>query len=393
MLMRENRENGSQISQLGLGCMRFPKNGLSIDQNKVNQMVSTAIESGVNYFDTAYIYPGSEQALGIALQACGKRDKVNIATKLPLFLCKSYADFDNILGKQLERLKTDYIDYYLLHMIQELGAWERLEKLGIKEWISQKIDEGKIRNIGFSFHGGRHEFIKIIDAYDWQFCMVQYNYLDENNQASHLGVRYAHEKGLPVFVMEPLRGGMLVNGLPKEAVQIFEKENNNYSLVDWALRWLFNQPEITMVLSGMSNQEQLDDNIRIASEANIGDITDLSVYERVVSAINAKVKVPCTACSYCMPCPHGVDIPTCFSSYNESYVHKFGTGFKSYFMATGSLSTKQSYASKCKKCGVCEKHCPQHIKISSELSNVSKRLEPLLFKIGIVIARKVMIKK
>lgn len=393
MIYRINKKNENKISQLGYGCMRFPKKGTRIDQDKVNELIKTAIENGINYFDSAYAYPGSEEALGTALEVLNKRKSVYIATKLPHYLCKNKDDFDKMFDKQLERLKTDYIDYYLIHMLQEIGSWERVVDMGITDWIAEKIKTGKIRNIGFSFHGGRTQFKKIIDAYDWDFCMVQYNYLDENNQASKEGVQYANEKGLPVFIMEPLRGGMLVNGLPKDALNIFHKANKNYSTVDWGLRWLWNQAEVNMVLSGMSSMEQLQSNLKIAADAKVGDIKDLSVFDNVVATINNKIKVPCTGCNYCMPCPQGVDIPTCFSCYNETYTQGFGSGIMRYIMTTGAISLRQANASKCVKCGKCEKRCPQKIEITKELKSVSRRMESFWYKPVFTVVRKFTTKK
>ncbi len=394
MLYRNNPKNGKEISGLGFGCMRFPRKGSSPDQEKVNNLIKTAIDRGVNYFDSAYIYPGSEEALGKALETLGAREKVNIATKLPPYLCKSGSDFDKIFNKQLERLRTNYIDYYLIHMLADRNSWERLIGFGILEWIERKKASGQIKNIGFSFHGGRVEFKALLDAYDWNFCMVQYNYLDENSQASVDGVRYAGEKGIPVFVMEPLRGGMLVNGLPKETVDLFAKVDPKKTLAEWSLSWLWNQSQVTMVLSGMNSIDQIENNCAYASkyEANHLDENDLKVYAKAVATINKVIKVPCTGCAYCLPCPQGIDIPTCFAAYNESYSSGFGAGFKSYFMTTGAMSKKQSNASKCVKCKKCEKHCPQKIVISERLVEVSKRLEPFWYAPVFGLARKIMLK-
>lgn len=394
MQYRTNPRNNDNLSQLGFGCMRFPHKGRQIDQEKVTAMIDYAISQGVNYFDTAYIYPGSEEALGKALKKLGKRDDVKIATKLPPYLVRSRDDFDRIFNKQLERLGTNRIDYYLMHMLPDTSSWERLKNMGIEGWLAEKKRANEIINVGFSFHGGRAEFKRLVGANDWDFCMVQYNYLDENNQAGKEGVRYASDHGLPVFIMEPLRGGMLVNGLPKNAVDIFKNADQERSLAGWGLSWLYDQPEITLVLSGMGDVGQLSENIELASKYAPGHLTDKehSAYKGAVAAVNQAVRVPCTGCGYCMSCPHGVDIPSCFTAYNERYVHGYMSGIRHYFMTTGALSTKPSNASLCKKCGRCEKKCPQSIKIIDRLDEVSRRLESFWFRPVTKLARKVMLR-
>lgn len=238
MLYRVNKKNNDNISVLGYGCMRLPKKGLKIDLEKTTILIKKAIELGIKYFDTAYVYSGSEEALGIILEKEKLRDKVKLATKLPIFMCKKEDDFDKLFSKQLERLKTDRIDYYLLHMLCDSDTFDKLKVLNIIEWIEKKKKEGSIKNIGFSYHGGKSEFKKLIDSYNWDFCMIQYNYLDEFNQAGKEGLHYAYKKGIPVFVMEPLRGGMLANGLPEKAKKEFNSINKNRTLVEWSLRWI-----------------------------------------------------------------------------------------------------------------------------------------------------------
>ncbi|MCL2409065.1 MAG: aldo/keto reductase [Oscillospiraceae bacterium] len=376
MQYRINPKNGDAISQLALGCMRFPRRGGKINQEKTNELVAMAIENGINYFDTAYIYPGSEEALGKALSACGKRREVKIATKLPHFMCRKPEDFDRIFSTQLTRLQTDYIDYYFIHMLGNTESWERLKSYGIEEWIEEKRTDGKIRNLGFSFHGGKSHFLQLLDVYDWDFCMVQYNYFDEHDQAGASGVRAAHERDLPVFVMEPLRGGLLADGLPKEAEALFRAADKNRSPAEWALLWLLNQPEVTMALSGMSNPEQLAENSRVADIAlpNVLSESELSIYKSVVETLKRSIKVPCTACGYCVPCPVGVDIPSCFAAYNETYTSGLISGLGQYFQVTGMSAPVQSDASKCTGCKKCEEHCPQGIEIAKELVNVKRRM-------------------
>ena len=385
MIYRTNPKNGDQISQLGFGCMRFPKN---ID--KTTELVKSAIERGVNYFDTAYIYPGSEQALGIALKNTGLRNQVKIATKLPLFMCKTRDGFDKYFNIQKERLKTDYIDYYFMHMLCDTSTLKRLQSIGLDEWVKNKKESGEIKNIGFSFHGERHEFTKLIDAFGWDFCQIQYNYCDENNQAGRHGLDYATEKGIPVIAMSPLRGGLLSHSLAKEAKEIFNRADSSRSLTEWSLRWLWDQPEVLTVLSGMSEKKQLDENIALASSVTAGNLSpgDKEVYKQVLEVIKQSQEIPCTGCGYCLPCPYGVNIPDCFSCYNER--SGFVETIKRYLMATGAVSAKQAFASKCVQCRVCEKNCPQGIEISRELSKVARKIESFWFRPLFAVVRKVM---
>lgn len=381
MLYRQNPKSGDMISQLSFGCMRLPRKGVGIDIPRSADMIHSAIEKGVNYFDMAYIYPGSETAMGQILEN-GWREKVNIATKMPLILVRSGKDFNKYFGQQLERLKTKYIDYYLLHMLTDINQYKRLQEYGIEKWVENEKKRRRIKNFGFSFHGRKDSFIELIDAYDWDFCMIQYNYLDENYQAGTEGLKYAHSKGIPVIVMEPLRGGKLANGLPKSALEEFHKANPDRSPAEWGFRWLWDHPEVTSVLSGMNDENQIEENIKIASEAKAGDFTnkDLAAIEIAVNIIRENIKVDCTGCGYCMPCPAGVDIPNCFSRYNDScIVSKTNIRFN-YMVTAGVVPDKKSYASLCKKCGKCEKHCPQEIKIMDTLEQAAKFLEPIWVK-------------
>lgn len=313
--------------------------------------------------------------------AKGYRSQVKIATKMPPHMIKKYEDFDKIFLAQLERLQTDYIDYYLIHMLPDVITWKRLIKLGVEKWIEEKKQSGQIINIGFSYHGGRDEFIKLVDSYDWEFCLLQYNYLDENKQAGIGGIQYAASKGLPIMVMEPLRGGKLVTNLPNEVNSIWEHAYVKRSPAEWAFRWLWNQPEITVVLSGMNSLEMVQENIRVASETEVNAFTkeDFELFEQVRGILNDKIKIPCTSCSYCMPCPKGVDIPTCFSCYNDREIEGKFAAVGKYVMQT-SIKNQPHYASLCVKCGLCESHCPQHIEIRQELTKVSKTMEGFYFK-------------
>lgn len=382
MNYRENKRNADQLSVLGYGCLRFTKKGNIIDQEKAEEEMIFALENGVNYFDTAYTYGGSEAALGKFL-AKGYRKDVFIATKLPHYLCKSYEDFERYFSEQLERLQTNYIDYYLMHMLTDISSWNRIKDLGIEKWIQVKKEKGQIHNIGFSFHGGKEGFQQVVDAYDWDFCQIQYNYLDEHAQAGVEGLHYASKKGLPVIIMEPLRGGKLVFGLPEQGVKCFQKVDQTKTPAEWGLKWLWNQSEVTVVLSGMNTLEQVKENVRIASNTEAGELTQKhhEMFEQVINEIKKVEKVGCTGCGYCMPCPQGVDIPVCFRCYNSKYMDGWFTGLREYMMCT-TFKKDPSNASKCVQCGKCEKNCPQGIEIRKELKNVKKHLETPVFKIA-----------
>ncbi len=373
---------GNDLSLLGFGCMRFTSSMGKIDFDKAEKEIMHAYKNGVNYFDTAYIYPGSEALLGEVFEKNNIRKEINIATKLPHYLIKNREGLDKLFNEELKRLRTDYVDYYLMHMLTDVAAWERLVDMGIKEWIEQKKKSGQIKQLGFSYHGNSDMFCKIIDAYDWDFCMIQYNYMDENSQAGRTGLNYAHGKGLPVFIMEPLRGGRLVNLLPESAKKLMLDYGKKYTPAQWAFRWLFNQKEVTVVLSGMNSIEMIDDNVKTASQTFVGDLTkeDESMLQEVVKAINSKMKVGCTGCGYCMPCPKKVDIPGTFSAYNRLYSEGWFSALKEYVMCT-VLRKNATSASNCVECGKCEGHCPQNIQIRKELKNAQHKLEKLPYKV------------
>ena len=345
--------------------------------------IMEAYRGGVNYFDTAYIYTGSEAAIGEIFEKNGIRKKINIATKLPHYMIKSMDGIEKTFQEELRRLRTDYVDYYLMHMLNDVATWEKLKAMGVADWIAEKKKSGAIRQIGFSYHGNSEAFCKLVDAYDWDFCQIQYNYLDENSQAGRRGLHHAHAKGLPVIIMEPLRGGRLVNRLPEEAKKIMEDHPVSYTPAQWAFRWLWNQKEVTCVLSGMNSMEMVRDNINTASTAQIGELgaREQEMLSKVVAAINAKMKVGCTGCGYCMPCPKGVDIPGTFAAYNRKYADGTFVALKEYFMCTAARKTS-SAASNCIGCGKCEKHCPQGIQIRQELKNAARELEVPAYKIG-----------
>lgn len=387
-------KNGNPISLLGFGCMRFTRKGSSIDLPKAEKEIMLAIENGVNYFDTAYIYPGSEAAIGEIFEKNNVREKIKIATKLPPYLLKSPADIDKYFEEELKRLRTDYVDYYLMHMLTDTEVFRKLEKLGIKEWIEEKKKSGQIRNVGFSFHGNTETFIEILNAYDWDFTQIQYNYLDEHTQAGRKGLEAAHEKGIPVIIMEPLRGGKLVTGLPQEALDVMKESGKDWSTAEWALRWLWDQPGVTCVLSGMNSEEMVLENCRIASDCTENFLTkaDLENYDKIKEAIKANTFVPCTACRYCMPCPKGVDIPCTFSSYNNVKLFGKGAARREYWQTVG-LRKESAFPSQCVECGKCEQHCPQGIEIRKKLKEADKVLLPWYYKLFAKASRKFLFRK
>ncbi len=372
---------GNPLSVLAFGCMRFPRKLGRVDIEATEQLIKAAVAGGVNYFDTAYIYPGSEAALGEILEKNGLREQVHITTKLPHYLIKSRERLDEIFAEELARLHTDHVDYYLMHMLTDVATWERLCALGIREWIAEKKQSGAIRQVGFSYHGNADMFCRLVDAYEWDLCMIQYNYMDENSQAGRRGLRYAHERGLPVMIMEPLRGGRLVKGLPPKAREIFSKEGKPYSPAAWAFRWLWNQGEVTAVLSGMNSLPMLEENLKTASATQVGELgeADEEMLARVVGAISEGMRVGCTGCGYCMPCPKNVDIPGTFAAYNRMAAEGKFWGLKDYFMCT-ALRKNPTAASQCVGCGKCETHCPQGIAIRRELAAASAALEGPLYR-------------
>ena len=347
-------KNGVMISQLGYGCMRFTRKGPNVDFEKAEREVMRAIDAGVNYFDTAYLYPGSEAFLGELLQKHHLRDKVLIATKLPQIMIRSAKAIEKTFQEELERLQTDYVDYYLMHMFTDPRDWEKLQSFGIEEWIRKHKEDGSIRNIGFSFHGDSDTFLKVLDLYDWDICQIQYNYLDETSQAGRIGLQAAAEKGIPVVIMEPLRGGKLVN-LPKEAKETLQQSELGYTPAELGLRWLWNQPEVTCVLSGMNSMEMVEENIRVASDAGAGDFgeKEFILLDQIKGIIRTREKVGCTGCRYCMPCPAGVDIPGNFYYYNLMYLEKKNAA-RVEFAQNMALQKEPGFASQCIGCGKCE---------------------------------------
>ena len=384
MQYREDKA-GNKLSALGLGCMRF-----SFDKIETERMILAAIKGGVNYFDTAYIYPNSEVTLGEILTKHNMRKDIYIATKMPVNKCKSADDFDIFFNEQLHRLQTDYIDYYFLHMLPDFVLWEKLQKMGIEQWVEKKKKLGEIRQIGFSYHGTCNDFLRILNSYPWEFTMIQYNYYDENYQAGKKGLLAAAEKGVSVMVMEPLLGGRLATGLPKQVVGVFKKSDPNLTPADWAFWWLWNQPEVTVVLSGMNSTQIMESNLN--SIKNFRPLTEkeMVVYSDVVALFRKSYKINCTGCNYCQPCPMGINIPACLSVYNTSYLQGYGTGIAMYITSTAAITKNPHSPRLCDGCGKCEKICPQGISIRNELKKVTRRFEPLPMRVGFALIRHIM---
>ncbi|MCP4310782.1 MAG: aldo/keto reductase [Bacteroidetes bacterium] len=379
MIYREFGNTGLQVSALGFGCMRFPligKDNTMIDEEQATEMIRLAIEKGVNYFDTAYPYhaenfskPGkSETFLAKALQN-GYREKVYLATKLPCWLVESREDMDRILDEQLERLDTEYIDFYLLHALNR-SSWAKMIKNGVLDFLGNALSNGKIRYAGFSFHDEVDLFKEIVDAYNWSFCQIMYNYFDEDFQAGREGLTYASRRGLAILAMEPLRGGALVNGLPGEARKVLHETDPGKSAVEWAFQWLWSQPEVTVVLSGMSSLDQLKENLDLAKRASGASWTEreseaILQVKRVISNLQ---RVNCTDCGYCIPCPEGVNIPRNFSLINDHHMLNDPAARNRYYALLG----EKERAASCVECGECLEKCPQQIAIPDELQHVAE---------------------
>jgi hypothetical protein len=381
MLYRKMPKSGDELSILGFGCMRLPsKEDGSIDEERATRQIRDAIDQGVNYVDTAWPYHmgESEPFLGRAL-ADGYHEKVNIATKLPSWLVETREDMDTFLNAQLEKLQTDRIEYYLAHSLVG-DEWDRLEKLGIHEFFDKAKADGRIKYAGFSFHGKGSDFNHIVDSYDWDFCQIQYNYLDEEKQAGTAGLEYAASKGLAVMIMEPLRGGKLTHPVPPEVKDIWDRAPTRKTPAEWGLRWVWNHPEVTVVLSGMNEETHIEENLRIADEAYPNSLTEqeLQFVAQARKKYRELMKVGCTGCLYCMPCTAGVNIPNCFEVYNDKYLSgKTEEADLHYVLQLGGIiyGGETGFASQCIQCGKCLKKCPQHIDIPAVLATVVEEME------------------
>lgn len=376
MKYRSFGRHGFDTSIIGLGTMRLPlldpKDPTQVDEEAAVKLIRRAIDNGVNYVDTAYIYHGgnSEIILGKALKN-GYRERVTLVDKNPVWLVECYEDFEKYLDLQLKKLDTDYVDIYLLHALNQ-GTWDKIEKLGALRFLEEMKEKGKIKFAGFSFHDNHECFMNIIDEYPWDMVLLQMNYMDEFEQATLSGLTYAGEQGIPVVIMEPLKGGLLAN-VPEDINAIMQKHEPSWSPVEWSFRWLAHRPEVKVILSGMSNEEQLMQNIKIGSSLEAAQFSEeafLGIHH-IKEAFSNRVKVKCTQCNYCMPCPVGVDIPKNFKLWNTASVYnQFETGRKNY----SGMQTQQK-SSACVSCKKCEGHCPQQIPISECLKEVTAAFE------------------
>lgn len=379
MLYRNFGKTGEEVSILGFGMMRLPllndSNGdtTKIDEEEAIRIVRHGIDNGINYIDTAYPYHGkmSEIITGRAL-AEGYREKVMLATKLPTWLINEQADCYKYLNEQLKNLDTKYLDVYLVHALNA-ERWAKMKEVNITEFLDEVKAENKIRFAGFSFHDSPKVFREILDSYDWDMCQLQYNYMEAPEWTE--AVKYAAKKGVAVVVMEPLLGGKLANNLPDAALDIFERTLPGKSAVNWALNWLYNQPEITLVLSGMTYMSHVTENLRIASHGHANSLNqaEKDAFENVKKLIEDMTKVKCTACEYCMPCPSGVNIPEVFSIYNQAGVLTSMKESRENYK--NQLQDKNAGADKCTECGACEPKCPQKIEIIRSLKDARKSLE------------------
>lgn len=386
MLYRDFGKTNDKVSVLGFGCMRLPViegDPTRIDEEKAVDMIRYSIDHGVNFLDTAYPYhglglehAGSSEPFMAKVLKDGYRDKVKIATKLPIWMLKTREDMDMYLNEQLKRLEVDCIDYYMIHGINRV-FWENLKKLGFEDFLDGAIADGKIKHAGFSFHHRIDLFKEVVDHYNWSFCLIQYNYLDEDYQAGKEGLEYAHDKGLGIAVMEPLRGGQLANNIPPGVQELFDESDVERSPAEWALRWVWNHPEVSVVLSGMGTMEQIEENLKIAEEALPNSLTDeeLNTLGKAKSIFENKLQINCTSCGYCLPCPSGVNIPENFHKYNNYYLFGSPEEIEMYKFSYYALVMENERASKCIECGLCEEHCTQDIKIIKELKKVKELYE------------------
>ena len=382
--MTENilRGNG-KLFPLGIGCMRLPTENKKIQEDIAREFIYYGINNGINYIDTAYLYHNgeSERFLGKILQG-EYRDKINLSTKLPSWLISSRSDMDKFLNEQLNRLKTDHVEYYYIHSV-DYSMLKKLMDLGLAQFIEESKANGKIKNIGFSYHGSTEEFTDSCDLYDWDCCLIQYNYLDRHIQAGTKGLKYAHSKGMDVVIMEPLKGGLLAGNMPTEVEELFKEIDSNKTNAQWAFYWVLNHPEVTCVLSGMGSMDEIKENIHTATniQPNSLNKTELNTINKVQEIMHNKLEISCTSCGYCKPCPFGVDIPECFRLYNEEFLFDDSNkGFLSsakmtYYITVAGVIHKPSHAGKCINCRQCVSKCPQNIMIPQELKKVSKKFE------------------
>ena len=375
MQYRSVPKTGEQISVLGFGAMRLPTKRGKIDEEKAIALIRSAIDKGVNYIDTAYFYHGGESEIlvGKALKG-GYRERVFVATKLSHWLIFAKKDMDFVFNEQLTKLEVSCIDYYLLHSL-DATSWKKLVDLGVLPFFDELKASGKIKYAGFSFHGDIITFKTIIDSYNWDFCQIQINILDEQYQAGVEGMRYANDRDIAVFIMEPLRGGMLANA-PNSVLEAYAQVQPTWTPVEWALRYLWNYKEITMLLSGMGEEAQVTENVRVAKEAFPDSLSqeEKDAITKVQGIYRKELKIGCTGCGYCMPCPFGVNIQQCFSLYNSKYLNG-GHEYIMYVIHLDGLTGPEGRAGLCTKCGACIKKCPQHLQIPDLLLDVKAEFE------------------
>jgi predicted aldo/keto reductase-like oxidoreductase len=382
MLYREMGGTGEKVSILGFGCMRLPtlERQDDIDVELATSLLNQALDQGINYLDTAYSYHGlgtsqggmNEIFLGEYFAENGRRDEVYLATKSPTWLLKEEEDMDRFLDEQLRRLQTDCIDFYLLHSIKE-RQWFDLEDMGVLEFLDRAVSDGRIKYTGFSTHDNTSFFKEVVDSYQWDMCQIQYNYLDENIQVGSEGLKYASSKGLGVVVMEPLRGGVLADHVPVEVQKLWDQAKVKRRPAEWALRYLWDIPGISVVLSGMNTEEQLQENLETASDGSPNSFTheEREIMEGVKQVYHDKVSGWCSNCGYCMPCPSGINIPQCLSHLNQAEMLEDYSEVKTQY---SFLLKDTERAGNCLECGLCEELCSQHLPIREELKRVKKKM-------------------
>ena len=377
MQYRTLGKTGEKVSALGYGCMRLPVidgDNANIDEKRAISLIREAIDSGINYIDTAYPYHGGngELVVGKALED-GYRERIKLATKLPSWFISNRDDMDKYLNEQLERLKTDHIDFYLLHALSK-SRWDNYVNNDVFDFIDSATKDGRIKHIGFSFHDELEVFKEIVDSYNWEFCLMQMNFMDEGYQAGIEGMRYAREKGMGIVIMEPLRGGTLVNNIPDDVQAVWDSAHNGKSVAQWGFDYLWDMEEVDVVLSGMSNEEQLRENIKSACNSKANSLTDYEkeCISKVREIYRSRMNVDCTSCKYCMPCPAGVNIPVCFTYYNNSSMYQNVDWAKRQYHVFVDPS---EIASNCVECGKCEQVCPQHIRIRSAMKDIAGLFE------------------
>ena len=355
------------------GCMRFTKNGSSIDLEKAEQELMYGISHGINYLDTAYVYPGNEEAVGKILAKNHCREEINLATKLPHYLIRTRAGAEKKFQEELQRLQTDYIDYYLMHMLNDCRTWEKLVQIGIRDWIEEKKKSGVIRNIGFSYHGNSENFRALLDAYDWDFCQIQLNFMDKDHQAGVKGLKAAAEKGLGVVIMEPLKGGRITDAVPPTVQKIWDEAPIKRTPAEWAFKWLANMPEVTVMLSGMNAESQLQENMKTLSDEHVADLTqeEKDLIDRVSDEYNRLIKYSCTGCNYCMPCPQKLDIPRILRYFNDWNIYEQNPSTK---LEYETWIPAGRHASDCIGCKACEEKCPQHLPISQAMKEAAEAM-------------------